>query len=135
MHHKNSKLVDTYELINHLLLKTPMSDLTYIIENRLPIIIGDPLEIEGIFKSFIEETINEFRNNTGILYFEYFNESFPSISVRLFSNTSTLETNPKEGALVEKITDFELFILLPNHKNLSENFEAKKHFSTRQKTG
>lgn len=137
MHHQVSKSVDTYHLINDLLVNNHLGDLQFILDNQLPVIIGDPVQLEEIFTSYIEETILEFHDKRGTLYFKYINDPIPTISVNLISHTSTIETQAKESTLVKKVHDFELSISKSNHEILlgSENIETKKHNSTKQKTG
>tara|TARA_R110002020_G_scaffold416254_5_gene625564 strand:+ start:559 stop:930 length:372 start_codon:yes stop_codon:yes gene_type:complete len=100
---------DSFELLKKLLSKKS-NKRKYSLDNKLPLILGEPALISKIFIDFIDSVFHKFNSEHEILSFTYLNENTPTISASLLQHPSNPESHTWEVNLVESISHFKLYI-------------------------
>ncbi|MDR7129524.1 hypothetical protein J2X69_001869 [Algoriphagus sp. 4150] len=102
--------IDSYALLSNLISIIENPNLQIHLDNSLPLIDGDCESLEEIFKEFLMNAINEFKENEGTLHITYRDDLHSSFLAFFIQDSSLPEEEKSVSNLVDTVNDFNFAI-------------------------
>lgn len=104
------QIIDSYDMIQKIMIElVGQSTISYKIDNTLPLIKGNPAKVEEIFRNFISQALDHFKNCEGQLQIVHIKNP-KSWIFAFFKEVPEEVNNIKQTNLVDTITQFTLAI-------------------------